>query len=341
MTPNLFRSLVAQASLAPSVHNVQPARWMQDGDAVWLLEDPSVRLPAADPTGHDAQISLGAALEGMALAAADAGFWVTHERVTARKSGLQEVARKSGLKDVARLTFTPGAAADPLAAHVAARQSWRGGFAPSTETDRDAAMALTAEDCTVVCEPDGIGHLSQMLDTASFGFMERPAFRAELLSWMRLSRSHPDWARDGLNAEAMQLGLMERVGAGFVMGAGFRPLQALRLAATLLAEADKTESAAAIVLFHRPRDEAPLDSGRAFYRVWLRMEAAGFGAAVLAALADDPQAARAASTLARVPEGHRLVSAFRIGRQPPHDPVARARRDLADIIVDGPAPTTV
>ena len=51
MTPDLFRRLVAEAALAPSVHNVQPARWRQDGDAALLFEDPAVRLPAGDAQG--------------------------------------------------------------------------------------------------------------------------------------------------------------------------------------------------------------------------------------------------------------------------------------------------
>ena len=43
------RALVAESSLAPSVHNVQPARWRIGEDEVTLLEDTRRRLPVADP----------------------------------------------------------------------------------------------------------------------------------------------------------------------------------------------------------------------------------------------------------------------------------------------------
>src|SRR5688572_11374328 len=62
------RALVAEASLAPSVHNVQPARWRFTGGGLILFEDRSRRLAAGDPTGRDSATSLGAAAEGMAIA---------------------------------------------------------------------------------------------------------------------------------------------------------------------------------------------------------------------------------------------------------------------------------
>lgn len=325
MTPDIFRHLVAKASLAPSVHNVQPARWRFDGDTVLLCEDTSVRLPAADPKGQDAATSLGAAFEGLSLAASEKGLSARYETVSDQGA--------SNIRVVARLSFTNGASPDPLAAHVTARQSWRGAFAPVEPTDRDAAMTLAASDCSVLTDPDAIAAVATLLDKASFKFMAQHDFRAELVSWMRLKRSHPDWAKNGLNADAMHLGWVERFGARFVMGPGFKPLNALGLAAPLLAETDKTKGAAGIIAFHRPYGEDLFDSGRAFYRAWLRMEAAGFGATVLAALKDDEDTASVLFGKARVPEGHHLLSAFRIGRRTSHQPVARARQSLEELIL--------
>ena len=45
-------TLVAEANLAPSVHNTQPARWrFLPGGRMLLLEDVRRRIPFADPTG--------------------------------------------------------------------------------------------------------------------------------------------------------------------------------------------------------------------------------------------------------------------------------------------------
>jgi hypothetical protein len=324
MTPYLFRTLVAEAALAPSVHNVQPARWRQEGDAALLFEDPSMRLPAGDPQGWDAGMSLGAACEGMALAASAAGLATRVEPVEGTYGQLRLCAR---------ITFAPGAAPDPLAAHVAARRSWRGAFAPATAADRAAAAALAARDAAVIADASVIAEVAHLSDAASHGFLRQPEFRAELLSWMRLSPAHPRWGVDGLNAAAMALGPLERLAAGAVLGTAFRLLDTLGLAAPLLADRVKTQGAAAILILHRPEVETAFDCGRAFYRAWLGIEAAGFGAAVMAALSDDARAAARLWTMTGLPDRCRIVTAFRIGRRPAHTPVPRARRAVEELLV--------
>ncbi|WP_299153631.1 hypothetical protein [uncultured Tateyamaria sp.] len=329
MTPDLFRQLVARASLAPSVHNVQPARWKLEGDRIWLFEDHKVRLPAADPTGHDAAMSLGAALEGMVLAAAQEGLRISHDLVTDDGT--------SDMRPIARLTFAPETAGTPqgdaLARHVITRQSWRGAFKAPTDEGRQVAQTLADADCHVFTASEMIRLIAKLLDTASFTFTRRDDFRTELVSWMRLRRSHPNWARDGLNADAMRLGFFERIGAKVLLGFGFRPLLACGLAEKLLSEEQKTAAATAIVVFHRPKGEDPFVSGRAFYRAWLRIEAAGFGASVLTALADDLTSAEALAGMAELPKDRRIVSAFRIGHRPPHAPFPPARRSVDALIL--------
>lgn len=325
MTPDLFRKLVAKAQLAPSVHNTQPARWRLVNDRVDFFQDISAHLPAADPDGHDSALSLGAACEGLALAASTEGLFLQLLDHKSEATGM--------LRSVASFSFREGATEDPLAKYVETRQSWRGKFAARSETDTTNARTLEGEDCTVISDPSKLAELASLVDSASFGFLKQPAFRQELLSWMRLRRSNPSWARDGMNAEAMQLGFIERLGASFVMGPGFSMLDAIGLAAPLLADAEKTKSAAAVVLFHRPKDENPFESGRAFYRTWLRIEEAGFSACVLAALADNKDAALSVCQDYEIPKGRKLISAFRIGRPKTHQPVARARLPLAEYLV--------
>lgn len=325
MTPDLFRSLVARASLSPSVHNVQPALWRLDGDAILLIEDRSRRLSAADPSGHDAAISLGAAYEGLRLAAADAGLQTHADR---------RPDNDSEHRVIARITWTEGATSDPLSQVVAARASWRGAFAQPTPADRETAKGLRAEDSAVLVAPHELATLAPLNDAASYGFMARADFRGELLHWMRLRKSHAQWSIDGLNAQAMQFGLAERLGAGIMMGVAFPLLHRLGLARALLSERDKIIGAAGVLLLHRPKDEDPFDSGRAFYRAWLRMEAVGLGAAVMAALADDSDAARQVQGMAKIPADRRIVSAFRIGRRPSPVPTTpRARRSVDDLMV--------
>ncbi len=60
--------LLAEARLAPSVHNIQPSRWRIDGDRLLLLGDPVRAIPVADPLARDWRLSHGAHFEGLSLA---------------------------------------------------------------------------------------------------------------------------------------------------------------------------------------------------------------------------------------------------------------------------------
>lgn len=325
MTADEITGFIAEASLAPSVHNVQPARWRVESDGATLFEDASRRLVAADPHGHDASISLGAAAEGFRLAAGRAGYGVDAELLDRPAIG--------GLRPIARLRLTPDGEADPLAAIVTSRASYRGAFVPACDAAREAASALVADDAAVLATPTLLLEAGRQLDAASWTFMRDDGFRHELLSWMRLSRRDPNWSRDGLNAVAMAMGRMEAAGAALVLGPLFSPLAIAGLARPLLAEGSRIAKDTAILLFHRFDGEAPFTSGAHFYRLWLRIEAAGFGAAVLAALADDAGANAWAREVGRIPAGHRLVNAFRIGRRPAGQAAARARLPIGELIV--------
>ncbi len=61
------------AALAPSVHNSQPWRLRISPGRVDVLLDPARRLTAADPTGREAWISMGAAILNLRVAVLAAG----------------------------------------------------------------------------------------------------------------------------------------------------------------------------------------------------------------------------------------------------------------------------
>jgi hypothetical protein len=64
----VVRRLVELASLAPSLHNTQPWRWVAKGDTLRLYADHSRLLPAEDPLGRSLVISCGAALDHLLVA---------------------------------------------------------------------------------------------------------------------------------------------------------------------------------------------------------------------------------------------------------------------------------
>src|SRR5690625_2619269 len=70
---------VKAACRAPSLHNIQPWRWVLGGDALQLFLDPGRMLPS-DRSGREAVIGCGAALDHLRVAMAASGLQTDVER---------------------------------------------------------------------------------------------------------------------------------------------------------------------------------------------------------------------------------------------------------------------
>jgi hypothetical protein len=321
-----FAALVEEANLAPSVHNTQPTRWRLDSDgSVLVFEDSSRRLPIGDPSGRDATVSHGAAIEGFSLACAARGWKLV--------MSAPDHTPDSGLRPVARLMASGGGPNDPLQALVRTRRTYRGPFVKGRDSNK-LGVLTPSDDFILVLSPQGIARMALLNDEASLHTFRDGAYRAELLSWMRLSRSHPQWSLDGLNAEAMEMSSFQAAGAGLVLRPGvFETLDLLKIARLFVAEADVVRSAQAIVLFHRPEHENPLLTGRRFYRLWLEFTREGYSASPMAVLADDLEARTIITSEFKVPAEHRLITAFRIGAAPPRNKSPKPRLQIPSLIV--------
>jgi nitroreductase len=311
MSPAERLALVEAANRAPSVHNIQPARFRFEEDgAIMLLEDGKRRLFVGDPEGKDNQKSLGAAAEGLVLALSERAFGASVEIVA--------TAAANDLREVARVRPIAGAGADELAPWAASRATHRGAFLRRTDADRAALARIGAQcpDLRLVEGADALAHVAHVFDAASMEVLRDGAYRAELLSWMRLSKSHPDYARDGLNAAHLALSAFEAMGAGVVLGPAFSLLDKAGAALPMISESSKVKSAAGVALFHRPAAEPEFETGRRFYRVWLAIEREGLALCPMSVLADAPQAAASLKNEFGLGAERKLVTVFRIGRRP-------------------------
>lgn len=323
------RALVAEARLAPSVHNIQPSRWRFDAGQMSLLGDTARTIPVADPEGRDWMISHGAALEGMTMALAARGL------TTANLTMLGGPAETgSGLQPILAFDLVAGTQTTPADSAIMRRTSWRGAFRPVTaETNAALDRLATLRDDLTLLRGTVVKDMALLSDQAGLHFLRDPAHRAELLHWMRLSRGHPDYHRDGLNAESMQLGAAEAFGAGLLLGPLFSLLDRIGLAGMLVSEAAKTASAAAIAVLHRPHVEDAIISGRAFYAAWLAMETCGLPGAPLSVLADWDVARHELIRRCAIPAGRRIISAFRIGEPAATPRTSHARLPVDELIV--------
>jgi hypothetical protein len=79
--PKVLRHAAQQASLAPSIHNTQPWRFVIDGNALEIWSDRSRQLAVLDPTERQLLISCGCALMNARIAMAARGYEPIVERL--------------------------------------------------------------------------------------------------------------------------------------------------------------------------------------------------------------------------------------------------------------------
>jgi nitroreductase len=310
----LLSRIVATANLAPSVHNTQPARWHAASDgSIPVMAELARHLSAGDPYRRDMGVSCGAAIEGTVMALADAGIGVA---AVDDLWAVNDTVAFPGFRLAARIVPSGTAQPSLLNGHVANRFTWRSHFKSAAMDASQAlqAWAREAEDVTLAHTPQDIAMLAALADDAGMVFLRARAFRRELVSWMRLARSHPRYNTDGLNLDALRMSALEGFGAKAVLGTSlFEAIDALGLGKALTGERAKTQSATAIVLFHRPREESPVESGRSFYRFWLNLTRLGFAAWPMAALADHAESAYICSRHFAIPSERRLINVLRAG----------------------------
>jgi hypothetical protein len=320
MERELFEAVVAQAMLAPSAHNTQPVAWHLEQGHIDLTFDSTRALPIGDPTGRDLNMAGGAAIECTVLSLARQGLG----------SKVEYLKGEGG--PFARVTVAETARSDDesMAALMSKRVTHRLGFAP---IDAGALDGWHAPHMTLITGVDDIAWLSTRIDVASARILGDRAFRDELLSWMRLRRSHPAYGRDGLNREILGMDAVTAALTKPVLGTTVYDLLArFGLGPALAGEAARSKTATAIALFHWKKTGSPLDAGRAFYRMWLEATRRGLAGWPAASLADDAQSRDAVSSRFSIPTDRVLFNAIRLGATDKATP-SRTRLPVSEVIV--------
>ncbi|SDX18374.1 hypothetical protein SAMN05444358_103286 [Ruegeria halocynthiae] len=319
-----FEAIVAQAMLAPSAHNTQPARWRLNQGYIELYADLSRRLPVGDPNDRDLEVSCGAAVEGTVVAMAARGIGA--------KVTLSDQPVETGLRPIARIApkTTAEAKDAELAAEVSKRLTHRAGFVTSP---KGAFEDWEATHMTLVEDRVEIEWLAKQIDIASARVMRSRAFRSELLHWMRLHQDDPNYHTDGLNREVLAMDATTARVAPTVLGGGlYDLLSLLGLGPHLSGEAARSRDAGAIALFHWPANETMIEAGRAFYRSWLQATARGLVGWPAAALADDPETRVSVSDRFSIPGDRVLFNTLRLGAANGATP-SRTRLSVREVIV--------
>ncbi|MFY1577128.1 nitroreductase [Verrucosispora sp. WMMD703] len=316
-----FRALEPFCWRAPSAHNTQPWRLRYETGTVHVGWHAAHTLPAADPTGRDLRLSLGAFVETCLIVAADAGLHLEFI------SGYDEQHRQVGRLRPARHRYpTPFRTTD-----VWQRRTDRGRFAAGPEQQTlDAVDAIARQaggGLHAVPYPDRLGALLRAADRRLYA---DPAVVTELRRWLRLDPTHPSYHADGLNDRCLALSRPAATGLRAALAA-YPLLRRLGLPRLLAAADDPLARGGAVLVLVGPADldrPGQVEFGRVLLRVWLTLHTAGLAAHPLSQLIDVDATRTALGALLDVAPD-RLLHVTRVGR--PTRPAPRSARRLGTV----------
>lgn len=181
-----LRRAAVRATLAPSVYNTQPWRFVLDVDSLSLYADPTRELGVLDPAGRQMLISCGCALFNARVALSAAGYRPVVERhvLGARSTLLARVTVDSA---------TAGNAADDLGIMDASIERRHTNRRPFTE-DPVPADVVDALVAAATAEGAALMHVTRTEDRLALTILHQqvdarqnadPAYRAELRTWTR------------------------------------------------------------------------------------------------------------------------------------------------------------
>lgn len=176
------RFLVRAAITAPSIHNVQPWRFIARPGEIELYLDDARRLPVADPDRREALISCGAALFNIGLAMRHLGF-------TPEVRLLPDRGRPGLLARVRWGAYArPTAYQETLYRTMTRRRTHRGPFdaTPMSPALIDDLRRIARQDGAVLyVESEGprIRRLAELIGTAEHSQRADPGYVTELARW--------------------------------------------------------------------------------------------------------------------------------------------------------------
>ncbi|MDX2221489.1 MAG: nitroreductase family protein, partial [Rhodospirillaceae bacterium] len=187
--------LVRLGTLAASSHNTQPWRFHLGARAIEIAPDISRRCPVVDPDNSHLYKSLGCAAENIVHAAAAQGHFARWRYDAARDRVVVDCEASSAAK--------PG----ELFRAITRRQCTRQPFdaQPLGATDR-AALDRAGQGAGVrIAWVDDRARIDSVIDFVSRGNrtqLSDPAFRRELIGWLRFNPGAAMKAGDGLSGRA-------------------------------------------------------------------------------------------------------------------------------------------
>ncbi|PID60464.1 MAG: nitroreductase [Gammaproteobacteria bacterium] len=194
------RELIHLASRAPSGHNSQPWKFRIRDNTIEIHPDFDCALPVVDPDNRELYISLGCAAGNIGVAASRFRYR-HHLSIEQDPGGTHYLAIE--------LMESDSIDADPLFHWIEKRQTNRTVYNGTSMDDETLKQleSITRESGTSVHflrngEPDFMT-VRELILEGNERQMNDPAFKNELLSWIRFNRRETARLRNGLTYETM------------------------------------------------------------------------------------------------------------------------------------------
>jgi hypothetical protein len=193
-----YTDLIQNAIKAPSGHNTQPWKFEIGDSSITIYPDYGRSLPVVDADNHALFISLGCALENLAIAAAHFGF-DTKTIINTQPANKEHI--------IVQLTRSSAKREDLLYQFIGIRQSTRNiynGNPISVEDIKKLKQVSLQEDVNAILLTDKASHqpIIELVKEASTLQFRNPAFVCELIRWIRFNKKAAIQNGNGLFAGA-------------------------------------------------------------------------------------------------------------------------------------------
>lgn len=268
---SLGRYLAACATLAPSGGNVQPWELTWDGQAMEVRRDPVRSSLLFDPDGLGADLTIGAAVENIVLAAEALGLSTTVD-ICAVGTDIDLVCRV-GVRGTPGAESLPASPPPELVRRVTNRRI--PDYRPLTPHQVEALTAAMGDAASirVVTARPAIAGVGDLVATAERWRCLDHGLHAELMREMRWTPEHVLATRDGLDLAALELPPMDA--AGMRVSARWDVMERVADLGGGRALESQThrlfaETSAVVLILASSDDRAGFfDAGRATQRLWL------------------------------------------------------------------------
>ncbi len=194
------KEILYLASLAPSPHNSQPWFVKYNEPYHWTIcNDKSKWLPAVDPTQRETILSIGAFMQTLEYAAANAGYNCEFNVVA-------ETNQDESIADV-KLTKSNNAAAFTIS-KIKSRRTVRSNYLSDLLKKEDADYLFKEEKVFFNFMPNGAKeyqYLNEQTIEANKIQSYRDAAEKELSEWIRFSSKDAEKYNDGLTTASMEI----------------------------------------------------------------------------------------------------------------------------------------